>query len=91
MRKLALALALAFPLLAQEQRFVGPRPDPTSIVVHRNVAFRENLHFDLYRPAGNAVVPVVVFANAGNPQMKDWPGYAGWGEAVAGAGLASVH
>ncbi len=91
MRKLVLALLLALPLLAQEQRFVGPRPNPSSIVVHRNVSFREQLQFDLYRPANDAIVPVVVFANAGNPQMKDWPGYTGWGEAVAGAGLASVH
>jgi dienelactone hydrolase len=91
MRKLLLALLAALPLVAQEQLFVGPRPDPATIVVHRNVAYRDALQFDLYRPAGDAIVPVVVFANAGNPGMKDWPGYAGWGGAVAGAGLASVH
>jgi tetratricopeptide (TPR) repeat protein len=72
-------------------KFVGPRPDPASIVVHRNVAYRDALQFDLYRPAGDAVVPVVVFANVGNPGMKDWAGYVGWGESVAGAGLAAVH
>ena len=91
MRKLLPALLAVLPLPAQEQRFVGPRPEPSSIVVHRNVAYRDTLQFDLYRPAGEAIVPVVVFANAGNPGMKDWPGYLGWGEAVAGAGLASVH
>lgn len=91
MRNLLLALLFAIPLLAQEARFVGPRPDPSTIVVHRNLQFGEGLRFDLYRPAGNAVVPVAIFANAGNPGMKDWAGYVGWGEAVAGAGLASVH
>lgn len=92
MRNLLIALLTALPLLAQqEMKFVGPRPDPASITVHRNVVYRDAMHFDLYRPAGDAIVPVVLFANVGNPGMKDWPGYVGWGESVAGAGLAAVH
>ena len=92
MRKCLLLLFLAAPLLAQQQqRFVGPRPDLTTITVHRNVEYRPSLRFDLYRPKNEDVVPVVIFANVGNPGMKDWFGYVGWGEAVAGAGLAAVH
>jgi tetratricopeptide (TPR) repeat protein len=97
MRILAAALpfVVAASLAAQTPAFVGPRPDLTTITVHRNVEFRaatpEPLKLDLYRPKSDAVVPVVIFANVGNPGMKNFTGYIGWGEAVAGAGLAAVH
>lgn len=97
MRSIAVSLTLlvAVSLAGQTPRFVGPRPDLTKIAVHRNVEYRvaagESLKLDLYRPAGEETVPVVVFANVGNPGMKDFAGYVGWGEAVAGAGMAAVH
>lgn len=84
MKRALLTLLAAASLFAQEAKFAGPRPDPASITVHASAAY------DLYRPANDAIVPMVVFANAGNPGMKDWPGYVSWGNAVAGAGLAAV-
>lgn len=88
-RLLTLLIAVALPLAGQQ--FVYPRPDRNAFVVTKDVLFAEGLRFDLYRPAGNAIVPVVIFANVGNGGMKDWPGYVGWGETVAAAGLAAVH
>ncbi|HEX8153578.1 MAG TPA: hypothetical protein VF698_10650 [Thermoanaerobaculia bacterium] len=74
----------------QNQRFMAPRPDPATITVHRDVPFRDDLKFDLYRPKNDDVVPVVVFVNIGHSGFRHWPGYVGWGEAVAGAGMAGV-
>jgi len=89
------AASLALPLAALEQHFVGPKVARTSITVIENVAYRkggdEPLRFNVYRPKNEAVVPVVIFANIGNPVMKEMPGYAGWGEALAGAGVAAVQ
>lgn len=42
-------------------------------------------------PAGADVVPVVITCNIGTTDMRQWPGYVGWGEVTAAAGLASVH
>ncbi|HET8774962.1 MAG TPA: tetratricopeptide repeat protein [Thermoanaerobaculia bacterium] len=94
MRRLILALALlllAATASAQQQQFILPRPDAGTWTVRKNIEYAPRLVFDLYRPAGDAVVPVVIFANVGFTGMKDWPGYTGWGEAVGAAGLAAVH
>jgi tetratricopeptide (TPR) repeat protein len=88
---LALALLLASTALAQQQQFILPRPDAARLTVRKNIEYAPRLTFDLYRPAGDAVVPVVIFANVGISGMKDWAGYTGWGEAVGAAGLAAVH
>jgi tetratricopeptide (TPR) repeat protein len=89
--RIAAAIALFVCSALQAQQFVYPRPDPSKFTVVRNVEYESGRAFDLYRPAGSAVVPVVITCNVGNPGMKDWPGYVGWGEATAGAGLAAVH
>jgi len=92
---LLLATFLTLPLAAIDQHFVGPDVDPASVTVFKDIEFRkagaDALRFDVYRPNGTAVVPVVIFANSGNPGMKDWPGYVGWGRALAAAGVAAVH
>ncbi len=88
-----LTLACSSSLLSQQ--FVYPRPDPSKITVKHDIPYQKvdgrELTFDIYRPAGSAVVPVVITCNVGINSMKGWPGYVGWGEATAAAGLASVH
>lgn len=96
MRILAAALlTLAWSGSLLSQQFVYPRPDPSKITVKRNIPYQKvagrELTFDIYRPAGSAVVPVVITANVGINSMKSWPGYVGWGEVTAAAGLASVQ
>jgi tetratricopeptide (TPR) repeat protein len=92
MVNLALALfLLASTAFAQQQQFILPRPDAAAWTVRKNIEYAPRLAFDLYRPAGDAVVPVVIFANVGISGMKEWPGYTGWGEAVGAAGLGAVH
>jgi len=92
------ALVLLPVLLATSlsaQQFVGPQVDPKSISVTKEIAYRsvsgQTLTFDLYRPSGDAVVPVAITCNVGIRGMKDWPGYVGWGKATAAAGMAAVH
>jgi len=89
----SLLLALTGTLLGQApEKFAGPRAGPLSFTVLRDVEFRAQpkLTFDLYRPSGESVVPIVVFANIGSMDMKTWTGYVGWAEAVAGAGMAAI-
>lgn len=45
----------------------------------------------VYRPAGSEIDPIAITCNVGTADMRRWPGYIGWGEAAAAAGLASVH
>jgi hypothetical protein len=85
----ALVFFLAASAFAQE-RFVYPKPAPDRITVRRDIVFSGDLKFDLYRPAGTDVVPVVIFANVGSSAYTTWPFYTGWGETVAGAGLGGV-
>ena len=85
----AVVVSVAFPAFAQD-RFVFPLPDPARIVAKRDNVYRAELKFDLYRPAGDETVPVVVFANVGSLAYTTWPIYIGWGKASAGAGLAGV-
>lgn len=95
MRIATLALALLLPLTAAAQQLVAPQPDPSRFVVTKNIVYASPggrpLAFHLYRPAGDAVVPVVITCNVGISDMKDWDGYTGWGKITAAAGLASVH
>src|SRR6185436_7460881 len=86
MRRLILALTFtATAAFAQEQRFILAPPDASRFVVRKNIEYAPKLVFDLYRPPGDAVVPVVIFANVGISGMKEWAGYVGWGQAVAAA------
>lgn len=92
MRSLTLTIfLLASNAFAQQQQFILPRPDPGQWTVRKNIEYAPRLAFDLYRPAGDAVVPVVIFANVGISGMKEWAGYTGWGQALGAAGLAAVH
>jgi tetratricopeptide (TPR) repeat protein len=88
-RALLFLIAFSIPCLAQE--LVYPRPGRDAFVVRKNVPYGDGLRFDLYRPAGDEIVPVVIFANVGISGMKDFPGYVGWGETIAASGLAAVH
>src|SRR5688572_28459698 len=67
----------------------------SKITVHRDLEHKSadgrTTRFDLYRPAGSEIVPIVITCNVGNGDMRRWPGYIGWGEATAAAGMASVH
>lgn len=82
---------VAAPALAQMPDLVYPRPPAESIVVERDLPFAPSLTLDVYRPAGDATVPVVIFVNGvGSPTLKDWAGYRGWGEVTAAAGLGAV-
>jgi dienelactone hydrolase len=85
----ACAVLTACSLIAQD-RFVYPLPDPAKIVARKDNVLHGDLKFDVYRPAGDAIVPVVIFANIGSSAYTTWPIYIGWGKAVAGAGLAGV-
>lgn len=89
------SLSLLVATTAAAQQFVGPPVDSSRIVVTKEIAYRElsgqTLTFDLYRPAGDAIVPVAITCNIGIRGMNDWPGYVGWGRATAAAGMAAVH
>ena len=91
MRKLIVLLlfVVTVPAAAQE-RFFYPKADPAAISVRKDFEYRSGLKFDLYRPANDSVVPVVIFANAGSAAYTTWPFYIGWGEASAAAGLGAV-
>ncbi|HEX6176759.1 MAG TPA: hypothetical protein VF057_00260 [Thermoanaerobaculia bacterium] len=89
LKSLAVAVLLAFPALAQNQ-FFYPKPDEGRVIARKDIHYREGLRYDVYRPAGDAVVPVVVFANVGSLAYTTWPIYIGWSEAAANAGMAAV-
>lgn len=91
MRRLVLVLLLSFPALASAQpnNFFYPAPK-SEVAVHRDVEFKDGLLFDLYRPAGNAIVPIVIFGNVGSPNYRGWGIYTGWARAVADRGMAAV-
>lgn len=91
----ALWISVLFATTISAQEFVGPKVDPASISVTKDIVYRtvgtETFTFDLYHPQGAAIVPVAITCNIGNRGMKEWPGYVGWGEATAAAGIASVQ
>ena len=84
-----IALLLAGTIQAQQQ-FHYPRPAADRLTVYRDLELKPGLKFDVYRPAGDEIVPIVIFANVGSPNYRGWPFYIGWGEAAAGAGIAGV-
>jgi dienelactone hydrolase len=88
---IALLAMFALQAVAQE-RFVGVRPDPKSFTAERDIAYGSapDLKYDLYRPSGNAVVPILIVANITGADYRTWPGYIGWGESGAAAGFAVV-
>jgi tetratricopeptide (TPR) repeat protein len=91
----AVWLSLVFATSISAQQFVGPPVDASRITVRKDLAYREvsgqAITFDLYRPAGDTVVPIAITCNVGIRGMKEWPGYVGWGRATAAAGMAAVH
>jgi tetratricopeptide (TPR) repeat protein len=82
-------LVLGASLHAQ-QNFFYPKPEPGRIAVHKDLEYLPGLKADIYRPAGNETVPIMIFANIGSMLYTGWPIYIGWGEAVANAGMAGV-
>ena len=92
MRKLALLLFVALPLLAQNETVVLTVPGMDKVEVKKNVRYSGDLTFDLYRPPNsNATLPVVVFINGvGRPDLKDWGQYTSWPRLVATRGIAAV-
>ncbi|HYI11557.1 MAG TPA: tetratricopeptide repeat protein [Thermoanaerobaculia bacterium] len=92
MRKLVtlLLFVVTAASAAAQDRFFYPKADPSAISIRKDLEYRSGLKFDLYRPANDSVVPVVIFANVGSATYTTWPFYIGWGEATAGAGLAAV-
>jgi tetratricopeptide (TPR) repeat protein len=95
MIRIAVTLFVLIAADASAQQFVGLPVDENRISVTKEIGYRtvagQTLTFDLYRPAGDAVVPVAITCNIGIRGMKDWPGYVGWGRATAAAGVAAVH
>jgi tetratricopeptide (TPR) repeat protein len=95
LRVLATVLVVLVASLAGAQEApVYEKPAAGRVVVRRNIEFHtegtQRLAFDLYRPAGDAVVPVLVVANIGSLAYGTWPGYIALAEAFADAGLATV-
>jgi tetratricopeptide (TPR) repeat protein len=86
------ALLAAASALAQGEQF-AVRTSEAGIEVQRNLAYSEagkELRFDLYRPKGKDVVPVVIFTNVGPAPYDTWPIYIGWARTMANAGFAGV-
>jgi len=88
MRSTLLILLLAASVSAQE-RFVHSA-DLSRISTRKDIAYRNELKFDLYRPSGNTVVPIVIFANRLSADFRTWPIYVGWAQFCAANGLAAV-
>jgi tetratricopeptide (TPR) repeat protein len=86
---LLLFVIVTMPAAAQN-RFFYPEADRAAISVRKDLEYRSGLKFDLYRPANDSVVPVVIYTNVGSVPYTTLPVYIGWGEATAGAGMAAV-
>ena len=93
MLNLLLLLLTATTAIAQE-RPAYPQPADGRVVVHREQPFLESggerFTFDLYRPAGNDTVPVVIVANVGSRSYGTWQGYIALARAFADSGIAAV-
>ncbi|MGZ8867324.1 MAG: hypothetical protein ACXW2P_03195 [Thermoanaerobaculia bacterium] len=91
MRKtVLLTMFLVAASATAQQNFFYPKPAAGSIRVHRDLELRPGLRFDVYRPANDAVVPLVIVANIGSLAYTGWPIYIGWGQAIAEAGMGGV-
>ena len=88
MRSALVFLLMAVSASAQE-RFVRP-VDVSAVSVRRDLAYRNDLKFDLYRPADRTRTPVVIFVNRLSADYRTWPGYIGWAQLCAANGLAAV-
>jgi len=91
-----LLVLCCFAAFAQDLRLRYALPPEPSVVVAKGITYRtigeRKLQFDLYRPAGAASVPVVIFLNGiGSDDLKRWPIYQDWGAVVTSQGLAGHH
>lgn len=86
----ALALLLLAMPLGAVNNFYHPRPEASKIAITRDIEFRPGLKLDLYRPAGDEAVPLMIIANIGSSAYRGWGIYRGWGEAAAGNGLGAI-
>jgi dienelactone hydrolase len=82
------------PVQAQGAGLVVPVPAPERVAVAAD-SFTNSAglrrQFDVYRPAGTmASLPVVVFANAGGPALRQWRSYVDWARLVTSRDLAGV-
>jgi len=93
MMNVLVLLLTATTAIAQE-RPAYPAPAEGRVVVHREQPFLESggerFTFDLYRPAGNETVPVVIVANVGSRSYGTWQGYIALARAFADSGMAAV-
>ena len=91
MRKMVLLTLFLVAASARAQHnYFYPKPAAGSVRVHKDLALKPGLKFDLYRPANDRVVPLVIVANIGSLAYPGWPIYIGWGGAIAESGMAGV-
>ena len=92
MRKLLLALALATPLLAQQEKPVVLKlPGMENVEVRRNLVYDGEHKLDFYRPKTANVVPLVIFLNGvARPDLKDWGQYTTWPRLAGVRGMAAI-
>jgi len=91
-------LAFVLPSAHAQMKLVQPLPADPSISALHDVNYRtvdrRTLKFDLYRPTGyapSAPLRLAIFLNGtGNPEMRGWGQYTGWGRLVTTVGLAGV-
>lgn len=91
-------LACSFACVHAQMKLVQPLPADPSISALRDVNYRSvdgrSLKFDLYRPADykrSTPLQLAIFLNGtGNPEMRGWGQYTGWGRLVTTVGLAGV-
>ena len=90
----AYALILTPALPAQETGLVVPVP-PLSAVTTTDATFhapdRSSRGFEITRPIGaSSALPLVIFVNAGGPELRLARGYREWARLVTTRGMASV-
>ena len=93
MLNVLLLLLTATTAVAQERPAYSP-PADGRVVVRLEQPFLEaggeRFTFDLYRPAGNETVPVLIVANVGSRSYGTWQGYIALAKAFADSGMAAV-
>jgi len=85
MRRL-LAVVSLICSAANAENFVMPPEDASRYVVTRDAT----QHVDIYRPKGNANVPVVIFVNSTGGDYPGFTQYTGWAQYLAANGVGAV-
>lgn len=86
------AVVLASASALAQERFAIAPPAAGEVEVHRDLAYRTapRRALDLYRPAGDRTVPLLIFVNSTAGQYASAPIYIGWANAAAAQGLGAV-